>query len=206
MIIAQSQTNLKQLELPLVSKTSDETSSKSKNTWPSAKNKAKYQINTVLNKKPEYEIVEAVTRSDIKHLVMLARAMQADSAIKDEIDIESVETTVKFMISDKDRKYLNAFLLYKYDKPIGFLVASCSKSLYNKTINGQMHLWFVLKEARNIWASMALLRAYDQWCTDNGAKRIYVGSINTNSSDRLEKLLNRYGYPKYGTVHIREVY
>jgi hypothetical protein len=155
--------------------------------------------------KGKYSVLHIATRGDVVHLLTLGKEMQDDADIIDDIDPEVVMQTVTYTLADQERSNFNIFLLYRYDKPVGFLVASCNRSLYNRRIVAQSHLWFVTKKYRTVHSSLLLLHEYEQWARTNSATHIYTGSVNMRNSERLSKLLTRYGYPCLGYLHMKEV-
>lgn len=69
-----------------------------------------------------------------------------------------------------------AFILLKNQEPIGYLVASLSKSEFYRNLNNFVELddMYILKKYRGKGYGKLLYAKFIQWCKDRGVKRLKV--------------------------------
>lgn len=156
-------------------------------------------------KKISVEDLEVTDPQQIEDIISIAQEMIDDTDVHVELDLEVIRETGTNIIFDIERTSANCFVYYVKGEIAGFLVASCAKSLYCRRIEAAQQLWFCRPKYRGSRAGIMLLRAYERWARLNGAHHIYTGTINGYSAAETAKLLERNGYPRKGTLHLKVI-
>lgn len=151
-------------------------------------------------------VEELRSSSHNTELFTLAEEFLSECGTSQHIDTDVLIHTMLRIQKDFERDFLNAFIAYKYDQPVGFLVASCQPSLYNRTVEAHQNLWFVSKQHRSAsGAAILLMDAYESWARLNGATHIFTGSVHPSSAEKTSKLLTKLGFTRVGVLHCKEV-
>lgn len=106
---------------------------------------------------------------------------------------------------DFDRDYLNGFLCYNGDLPIGFIVCRACQYLFSTQILAYQELVYVKKEFRGTKAFILLIKAFEEWARLRGAVQVFTGVavFDPAVAKKTSKLLAKMGYPKVGAYHCR---
>lgn len=152
-----------------------------------------YRVEEINNYKQDIEILE------------LAKGFAEEVTLQEYIDPETIIRSCAAVRNDTTRKALNVFICYKDNEPVGFLVGVTTQSFHRPAIVAEQKLWYVSPRKRASLAAVHLVRAYEKWARLNGATQIYTGAANTPYTERISKLLNRLGYERTGTLHVKEI-
>jgi GNAT superfamily N-acetyltransferase len=63
--------------------------------------------------------------------------------------------------------------------------------------------WWVEERARGTTVAIRLVRAYEKWAIDNGAKLIAMSSITVDANDSVGNMLSRIGYEASEITHVK---
>lgn len=150
--------------------------------------------------------VEELIRSEQDFdMLRLAREFTADVELNEHVDEDVLLMTCIKIRNDVERKYVNCFIAYSDDKPIGFLVGVTSPAFHRLGIVAEQKLWYVTPNARGTLAFKLLIKAFEHWARTNGATQLFTGTANVKLSERTSKLLQHLGYARVGTSHVKEI-
>lgn len=138
-------------------------------------------------------------------LIALGKEMEEDSDYQQPINTDKVKSVLKQIRLDPNRTEINMFVLYKYDTPIGFMVATCDTTLYNDDVVASQYLWFISKPYRNPITVLKLLDAFERWAKSRSARYVFTGSVNARYSEQISRTVEAFGYPKVGYVNMKEL-
>lgn len=151
-------------------------------------------------------IREIRKREQIKDVIKMAHAFANDTDLKNEwVDDDMVISSCLRVLHDIDRTSLNVFLAYIGEEVVGIIVGVANKPFYRVGVVAHQHLWYVMPEARSTVVPILLLRGFERWARLVGATRIVTGSINLRYSERISKILNRFGYGRVGDTYLKEI-
>ena len=145
-----------------------------------------------------YKVTELLTDAHVSDIVALGKVFVAENGPHLDYDEEEVKKTCNLVLSDMDREYLNIFLVYRNDEPIGFIYASCGKYLFNKQRYAQQELIFIRPAYRHTRAFLKLIKAFEEWARLRSSVEIWMGSAHSKT---FGNILPRTGYPVVGTYH-----
>jgi N-acetylglutamate synthase-like GNAT family acetyltransferase len=94
--------------------------------------------------------------------------------------------------------------LYKHlNKFVGVVAGYVSKQVFGNDIVANDLVLYVEPEGRKSRAAVSLIRQFEAWAKEHGAKSVYM----TSSSGMLgvEKIFNRFGYDTVGVVTRKEI-
>jgi hypothetical protein len=110
-------------------------------------------------------------------------------------------------VKDPERKYINGWVAYDMEgKPVGYLVATMRQSMFSDRSYAIQEMWYVLPHARQSFAGLQLLHAFDKWATERNAERIYLQVEHDNNealTERIVKLMASMGYKKQGYICVK---
>src|SRR5687768_9676368 len=150
--------------------------------------------------------VEELTRpeQDVEVLHM-ARKFVQDVHLHEHVDDDVLLLSCIKIRRDIDRKYINLFIAYQDDTPVGFLVGVTMPALHRLGVVAEQKLWYVDPKARGTLAAKLLMTAYEQWARINGADQLFTGTANLRYAERTSKLLEHLGYARVGALHVKEI-
>ena len=80
------------------------------------------------------------------------------------------------------------------DQPMGIIGGLCTECTMTKDMTAQEVFWWVDPSLRGRTCAIHLLREWERWARDRGAKRIYVGNLYRLNNDAMMSIYNRIGY------------
>lgn len=92
---------------------------------------------------------------------------------------------------------LAAILVYfdAHDTPMGIIGGLCTQCTMTADMTAQEVFWWVDPSLRGRSPhGIRLLREWEKWAREQGAKRIYVGNLYRLNSDAMMDIYNRIGY------------
>lgn len=150
-------------------------------------------------------VTEVLTPAHDVGILKLAHEFINDIDLDEHMDPDVVCLTCINIRNDVDRQYLNMFIAYADDLPVGFLVGSTTPALHRKGIVAEQKLWYVTENARGTPAAKLLIREFERWAKLNGATQIFTGTANKRYAERTSKLLEQLGYARVGALHVMEI-
>lgn len=85
---------------------------------------------------------------------------------------------------------------------VGFICAMYSEPFFSSEKISTEVAWYVNKEHRNSTAGFRLMKAYEEWATDNNVK--YVGMTYLENITDLSEIYEKKGYSKAETQYMKE--
>jgi GNAT superfamily N-acetyltransferase len=153
----------------------------------------------------QYHVSELRDEQQDLDIIRMAEEFAEEINLNEYIDPVIVKVSCTRVRNDMKRKDLNCWLAYLNDEAIGFLVAICFPTWYNRKIVSEQKIWFVSKQYRGTRAAFLLIKAYEQWARLNGATQMYTGVANHDNSERHGKILEKLGFRRVGSTHVKEV-
>lgn len=150
-------------------------------------------------------VTEVLTPDHDVGILKLAHEFIKDIDLDEQMDPDVVCLTCINVRNDMDRQYLNMFIAYADDAPVGFLVGSTTPALHRKGIVAEQKLWYVTENARGTPAAKLLIREFERWAKLNGATQIFTGTANKRYAERTSQLLEQLGYARVGSLHVMEI-
>ncbi len=151
------------------------------------------------------EVTEVLTEDHVYAILKLAHEFQHDVDLNEHMDPDIVTTTCINVKNDPNRDYLNMFVAYADNEPVGFLVGSTLPAMHRLGVVAEQKLWYVTENARGTPAAKLLIRAFERWAKLNGATQIFTGTANTRYAERTSQLLEQLGYARVGSLHVMEI-
>ena len=110
---------------------------------------------------------------------------------KYEWDNDSVYTLFKEAIDDNSKC---GYLAYDDDVICGMILGFLDKLYFSKDICLYENLLYVIPEKRGSSAAYKLVKAWEKFGKDNGARDIWAGVSSGIKSDKAKSFYNRLGY------------
>lgn len=155
--------------------------------------------------KPRFRVEELTRSEQDLEIYDMAKGFAEEVTLDEYIDLDTLVLSCAAVRQDIERKHLNVFIAYLGDEAVGFLVGVTTPCFHRPAIVAEQKLWYVRPERRASYAAIHLVRAYERWARINGATQIYTGSANTPFTERTSKLLEKLGYARTGTLHVKEI-
>jgi GNAT superfamily N-acetyltransferase len=86
-------------------------------------------------------------------------------------------------------------------KVVGFMSGWVYQLYFSKTLSAQNNLWYVLPEYRGGMIGVRLLKMFESWAFDKGAKILVGGTSSGISMPRSNKLIEKFGYEPVGSEY-----
>lgn len=145
-----------------------------------------------------YHVTELQTHKHIADIVSMGKGFAAENGPHLDYDPQEVITTCELVLNDLDREYVNIFLIYKSDEPLGFMYASCGKYLFNRQRYAQQELIYIRPAFRGTRAFLKLVKSFEEWARLRSAVEVWMGSAHNKP---FSEVLPRIGYATVGTYH-----
>lgn len=148
---------------------------------------------------------ELLTVEDVIDVLELGKQMVQDVDLNEYVEDDAVIKSCMKVRMDTERKYVNVFIAYEGERPIGFTVGTTSPAFHRRGIVAEQKLWYVGKTSRGSQAARKLSQAYEHWARLNGATQIFTGTANKRYAEKTSKMLERLGYARVGALHVKEI-
>lgn len=148
---------------------------------------------------------EVLTDADIVGILKLATEFANDIDLNEHIDPDVVTRSAINVKNDIERNYINVFIAYADNEPVGLLLGSTLPAIHRQGVVAEQKLWYVTENARGTPAAKLLIRAFERWAKLNGATQIFTGTANKRYAERTSQLLEQLGYARVGSLHVMEV-
>lgn len=160
---------------------------------PRTKSSAKYTVTEILT--PDHDVA----------ILKLGTEFSKDVDLSESVDPDVVTRSAINIRNDFERKYVNVFIAYADNTPVGFLFGSTLPAIHRQGIVAEQKLWYVTENARGSPAAKMLIRAFERWARLNGATQIFTGTANLRYAERTSQLLEQLGYARVGSLHVMEI-
>lgn len=155
-----------------------------------------------------FSVIEFSTQKHIDDIITMAKLFHAENAPYLAFDGRVIQHYADAIKSDYDRENYNAYVAYRGDEPVGFLVCKMCPYFFNNDRLAQQELWYVRPGFRGTRVAFDLIRAFEDWAKLRGAVEIWTGQANDNPNvgKKVSRILTKIGYPRAGTYHKRIVH
>lgn len=102
-------------------------------------------------------------------------------------------------------KSIYCSIAYKEERPVGFMMGVVQPMWFSNELAGYELVLYVDKESRGGLASVRLIKDFESYCKERGAKDICVGSSAEISTDAAKRLYFGLGFSECGFVAHREI-
>ena len=138
-------------------------------------------------------MIRKMKLSDVNVVIDMGRAMHGESYFKfldfSEAKLLALWDSINLFpnrmcgfVAEKDNKIIGIFVGAINEHWFGHDKVSCDLALY------------VTPEERGGSAAMRLVKAYERWAKEQGAREIHIGTATNVNPDRIRKLFSRLGY------------
>lgn len=145
-------------------------------------------------------MLHLATHDDLPDLLEMTKQFHKASPYSEqEYNEDQVIRLIKsFLDGDKAER-----LIIMYGS-VGMLAAMTTPMLFNSEKISTDVMWWVDPESRGK-AGPALFDAYEFWARKVGCRYIQAALLETEQSDRIEKLYKRRGYKRLERAYLKEV-
>ena len=107
----------------------------------------------------------------------------------------------------QDVRYMNCWIAFNgEDKAVGYLAASSSRPYHTHRRVAVQDMWYVLPQYRGARAAIMLADAYEEWARWLGCEHAFMiveHNELTEQTEKTSKLMDRLGFMRRGTMHIK---
>jgi len=140
---------------------------------------------------------EPFALENIRDIVGLGQRMHEESAYSNlRFDIEVAAQSIYEKIVQSDLGF--GVIAYKDDVPVGLFAGSLATHYFGPDIFAYDLAWYVVPEHRGAMTAVRMLKMFQSWAKDRGAREVHVGVMTNVSSARTGKLFKRLGYTHVG--------
>ena len=122
---------------------------------------------------------------------------------------ESVERAGDFNSSKVEllleKHYIFCVISKEYSDYTGFLIGQVASNTWNDDITASDMAIYVKPEYRGSRAAISMIKAFEKWAIQLGAKTIYLANATGIEIDRTAEFFQAIGYKKMGVVCRKEV-
>lgn len=153
------------------------------------------------------QIREMRTADDVAALATMGRIHRDECASHLSFSHDIVMQNGNRVASDLERYYVNIWIAWNGDVPIGYAVGNNSPFFYSTDTAASLNLLYVLPAYRKGWAAVRLVKAFEEWARLNGAVRMTVGVERTDKDEakRIRAVFPKMGYDWAGSYYLKEL-
>lgn len=97
------------------------------------------------------------------------------------------------------------FIAEEGNESVGFVVGMLTKTLFSESkVAGEL-AWWVKPESRSSGIGIELLKAYEQWAKEAGAKLVSVSLLENDDLHIIDKIYTKAGYTPVERSYIKEL-
>lgn len=150
-------------------------------------------------------VEEVRTDKHIEDVIKLAVEFHEETSQHLTFEADQIRRYGRAIQNDFDRESYNAWVAYKNDEPVGFLVATCSEYFFSRQLSARQELWFVKQGHRGSRIAFDLIRAFEDWGRLLGAVELFTGVATGDvpKQRKISRILEKIGYPRVGSYHKR---
>lgn len=102
-------------------------------------------------------------------------------------------------------KSIYCSLAYKSEKPVGFMMGVVHPMWFSNELAGYELTLYVDKDHRGGLSAVRLIKDFESYCKERGAKDVCVGSSAEISTDAARRLYTGLGFSECGFVAHKEI-
>lgn len=145
--------------------------------------------------------IREVQPEDFSRLLDMAKAMHAESPELQELTFDESRAAHTIMaVFATHRADYNGWVMLTEGQIVGALFAYCSDTFYSRDLVAGDLVVYVSPEHRGNRAVVKMIRAYEAWARERGAKIIYLGVSTGTNTERSQRLFERLGYRAIGPI------
>jgi GNAT superfamily N-acetyltransferase len=150
-------------------------------------------------------IVRHARAGDADALIALGRAMREECLARfPEIDAECVRDWLS--AAERRPAQLLVAVAEEGGEPVGFVTAVVGDWAFSRERRAACDLLYVRPSSRGGVAASALVGAFADWATRNGARTLVMGTTTGVAPERTGRLFERLGFAPVGTLHVRSIH
>lgn len=155
-------------------------------------------------------LIRCIPVTEDKHatdIVRMGRAQHAEFLHTRMIDPKAAYINCLRFMKDPLRLWVNAWVLYDNDTPIGYFIGKVSQSFFSNQKYAVQDAWFVLKKYRGTRAGFKLLEAFERWADARGCEARYLTIENAYMPEHVERharLMELLGYKVQGYIAVKQ--
>lgn len=149
--------------------------------------------------------IRLATHDDIPALVSMARAFINYGPHGTLIDITDEQLAVQARVL-LDIPTVSVFVAEMHGDIVAMLIGALTSPWFAPHVTMATELaWWVQPEARGTRIAFKLVKMYEGWAHANGAQLVSMSSMEMDTGPNVGNMLQRLGYAKAETTHIKEV-
>jgi GNAT superfamily N-acetyltransferase len=139
-------------------------------------------------------MVRWMTIEDLPIAIAMGEAMHKESYYK-HFDYDPMKLQKLWELSEAHQGFYGKFVAENSDgKIVGMFVGMCAEHYFGHDKIATDLLLYVTPEARGGSAAPRLVKAYEKWARESGAKEIHVGVSTGVNEDRTARLYEKLGF------------
>jgi GNAT superfamily N-acetyltransferase len=153
-------------------------------------------------------VKEVQSRSQMVDIGRLSKRYYEECMPSGEVpfDMAAVYATVQGILDDPERQYMNLWIAYDDNRPVGFILASSTRFVYAWDRCARQENLYVIPEKRGTITALKLIRAFEEWARLLGCLQVFLGVArddNKAEAKKIGKIFNRIGYGFAGTYYVK---
>jgi len=148
--------------------------------------------------------IRAMTKDDVEKCLELGQAMHEESYFSFLTFNKEKLLALWVSITDYPQMFCG-FVAEEGDEIVGLFVGGVSPHWFSDDLFASDMALYVTPSHRGSSAAVRLLKAYDIWATESGAKVINLGISTNINQDRTQKLYHKLGYKDMGLFNRRKL-
>src|SRR5262245_32146893 len=120
------------------------------------------------------KVEQLKTQQHATNVVMLGMWHHDEFGAGRKFDKKTLATSVFLGMQDAERRWLNGWIAYDGDEPVGYLVGKINRSFFSQSTYAVQEMWYVVPHYRGSSAALRLLREFERWADERGCERRYL--------------------------------
>jgi len=140
-------------------------------------------------------ILEPFEPEDWPHFIHLMHRLHEEGAVStlrfSERDmLDSLKKPGMFHVIARDADYV----------PVGVCMGWVEKTFFGPDLVAHQHIFYVVPEARGTLCAKWMMKAFEEWARERGAKEIWVSQATGINVDRTQKFFEVLGFQTVGCI------
>tara|TARA_A100001391_G_C5018026_1_gene265062 strand:+ start:383 stop:853 length:471 start_codon:yes stop_codon:yes gene_type:complete len=149
-------------------------------------------------------IYRRAVRDDVLCIFEMARDFHSESELSDiPFDDGVFARYLQEQIEDDMSSCI--FVAEVNGENVGFIFGSIYQLYFSETFAANSDIWYVRPEYRGGLIGVLLLRNFEKWAIQKGARFLVNGSSSGISLERTHKLIEKLGYESVGSEYRRDL-
>ena len=148
-------------------------------------------------------IYRRAARDDVLCIFEMARDFHSESELNDIPFDDGV--FARYLEEQIEDDMSCIFVAEVSGENVGFIFGSIYQLYFSQTFAANSDIWYVRPEYRGGLIGVLLLRNFERWAIEKGARFLVNGSSSGISLERTHKLIERLGYESVGSEYRRDL-